>query len=97
MRMPRDEAWQCLAIISAVAGAPAIAVNTSSSMAALIVAVRWYALMVSNRSAGDGAGWLVVVPGLFAGGVILAGLSMTLRLAMRLAPGNRPFAPDTRS
>ena len=58
--MPRPDALACCAILSAFAGESASAVKTSSSIAALIAAVFWYALMVSNKSAGDGAGVLVV-------------------------------------
>ena len=55
--MPRSDASQARAISFGEVFPAAIALNKLSSMAALIAAVRWCALIVSNKSAG--VGWLL--------------------------------------
>src|SRR2546421_4244585 len=54
MRIPRSAVSQRAANSSGVCAPSAIAVNTSSSIAALRAAVRWYALTVSKKNSGEG-------------------------------------------
>src|SRR4051812_36420022 len=55
MRVPRADALHCALIAGTSCAPSAIAVNTPSSIAARIAAVRWYAWTVSKNSSGDGA------------------------------------------
>jgi hypothetical protein len=55
--MPRSDALHFAAISRTVPAPSSIAVNTSSSSAAFIAAVRWCAKMVSKYNSGEGIVW----------------------------------------